>query len=128
MKKKKRMAFLLAFAMIISLFSGVGTMKVEAATPTWIEVYDKASYEMTSPNFTMKVGGTPVDVVQYFYKENVRVGYSYAHLAYEGTATFEITCLQGNIEAVDASPHSYNMDVKIDGNKFTFDLDRKSVV
>ena len=128
MNKKKTISFLLAIMMLISMFYGVGSeLKVEAATPTWIEAYEKASFEKISENFELKVGGISVDVVQYYEKASANhYGYSYAHLAYEGTATFEITSKKGNIESVDASPHSYNMNVKIDGNKFSFDLTQQN--
>lgn len=62
----------------------------------------------------------------YFSKPKAnRVGYSYAHFAYEGTATFQITCLKGNVEAVDASPHNYNMVIDINENKIVFNLAQK---
>ena len=83
----------------------------------------KGSFETISPYFSLTVGEQKVDVLLYFSKPKAnRIGYSYAHFAYEGTATFQITCLIGNIEAIDASPHSYDMVLDINENKVTFNL------
>jgi hypothetical protein len=109
---------LASFAIIISLINDL-----EAAKPIWMETYPKGSFETISPYFSLIVGEKKVDVLLYFSKPKAnRIGYSYAHFAYEGTATFQITCLLGNIEAVDASPHSYDMALDINGNKITFNL------
>ena len=38
------------------------------------------------------------------------------HLSYEETVPFKLLCLKGNVEAVDASPHSYNIALDINRN------------
>ena len=117
-EKKVTIKIFASFAIIISLLNGI-----EAAKPIWIETYQKGSFEEISPYFSLIVGEQKVDVLLYFSKPKAnRIGYSYAHFAYEGTATFQITCLLGNIEAVDASPHSYDMVLDINENKITFNL------
>ena len=120
-KNKFSIKLCFSFVIAISLLNGL-----EALKPIWMETYPKGSFETTSPYFSLMVGEKKVDVVLYFSKPKAnRVGYSYAHFAYEGTATFQITCLKGNVEAVDASPHSYNMVIDISGNKITFNLAQK---
>ena len=120
-KNKVSIKLFISFVIIISLLNGLKALK-----PIWMETYPKGSFETTSPYFSLIVGEKKVDVVLYFSKPKAnRIGYSYAHFAYEGTGTFEITCLKGNVEAVDASPHSYNMVINISGNKITFNLAQK---
>ncbi len=71
------------------------------AAATYLKAYTKAGYETSSSVFTLKVDNTPVDVVKYFNR------YSYAHLAYEGAATFAVTLKSGStITSFDISPHS----------------------
>ena len=70
-----------------------------------LSAYAKAPYETTSGIFTLKANATPVDVVEYYKL------YSYAHLAYEGTATFTVSLNSGaSISSFDISPHSYGLN------------------
>ena len=57
--------FMIISAMCVLLFSGTHTWKAQAATPTFFEAYQKASYETKSPDFELRVSGQSVDVVQY---------------------------------------------------------------
>ena len=108
-----------SFAIIISFLLNSS----EASKPIWMETYPKGSFETISPYFSLIIREKKVDILLYFSKPKAnRIGYSYAHFAYEGTATFQITCLLGNIEAVDDSPHSYDMALDINGNKINFNL------
>ncbi len=86
----------------------------------YLEPYAKAPYEETCDVFTLTVDGKPVDVVKYFDSR-----YSYAHLAYEGTATFQVTLQSGEaITDYDISPHSYNLNdaAVAEGDTLTFAL------
>ena len=76
----------------------------DAGAP-YLKAYSKAPYETSSSVFTLKVNGTSVDVVRYY---NL---YSYAHLAYEGPATFTVSLKSGTaITSFDISPHSYGLN------------------
>lgn len=103
-----------ALLVTAAVFAG-GSMKAEAAS--YFNAYDKASYEKTSTDFSLKVDGKSVDVVDYYEGT-----YSYAHIAYEGTASFEVTAKNGNISSYELSPHSYNMKATRSGNKLSFSL------
>ncbi len=103
-----------ALVVAASVFAG-NSLNVEAAS--YFNAYDKAAYETTSKDFSLKVDGKSVDVVEYYNGV-----YSYAHLAYEGTATFEITAKNGSISSYELSPHSYNMKATKSGSKLTFSL------
>lgn len=92
---------------------------------TYFKAYSKADYETVSPDFTLKVNGQPVDTVAYFeYKDGV-YRYSYAHLAYEGIANFEIKNLHGDITEYNLSPHSYEIEASLTGDTLTFSLEQK---
>ena len=110
---------LAALVAATALFSGV-SMETKAAS--YFNAYDKAPYEKTSGDFSLKVDGKSVDVVSYF--ENSSKPYSYAHLAYEGTATFEIKSLGGNISSYNLSPHSYGMQGNLSGSTLKFSLEQ----
>jgi polygalacturonase len=71
----------------------------------YFNAYSKAPYETASSAFTLRVNGASVDVVRYY---NL---YSYAHLAYEGTASFTVSLKSGApITSFDISPHSYGLN------------------
>lgn len=104
-----------ALALAAAVFTGV-SLEAKAAA-SYFNAYDKAAYETTSKDFSLKVDGKSVDVVEYYDGT-----YSYAHLAYEGTATFEVTAKNGSISSYELSPHSYNMKATKSDNKLTFSL------
>lgn len=104
-----------ALALAAAVFTGV-SLEAEAAA-SYFNAYDKAAYETTSKDFSLKVDGKSVDVVEYYDGT-----YSYAHLAYEGTATFEVTAKNGSISSYELSPHSYNMKATKSDDKLTFSL------
>ncbi len=106
-----------ALVVAATVFAG-NSLNVEAAS--YFNAYDKASYEKTSDDFSLKVDGKSVDVVTYF--EGRGGEFSYAHLAYEGTASFEIKSKGGNISSYDLSPHSYGMDASKSGATIKFSL------
>ncbi len=106
-----------AFAMAAVVFAGAN---VEAKAATNFNAYDKASYETTSDDFSLKVDGKTVDVVTYF--EGRGGEFAYAHLAYEGTASFEVKSLGGDISSYNVSPHSYGMNVTKSGATLKFSL------
>ncbi len=112
-RKSKGLVFLL---MIVTASMGVTTARAAAL---YLKAYAKASYETTSGAYTLKVDNTSVDVVKYYNK------YSYAHLAYEGTATFAVTLKSGaTISSFDISPHSYGLNpvATKSGATLTFNL------
>jgi polygalacturonase len=83
----------------------------------YFKAYSKAPYETASSVYTLKVNGTSVDVVRYY---NL---YSYAHLAFEGTATFTVTLKSGaTITSFGISPHSYGLNAAAtkSGSSLTF--------
>src|SRR4051812_27509985 len=87
------------------------------AAATYFKAYAKAPYETSSTVYTLQVDGHSVDVAKYFKK------YSYAHLAYEGTATFVVSLKSGDtIVGYNVSPHSYNISASKSGNHLTFSL------
>lgn len=105
---------------LLMLSTGVGFGGSALAADAQIKAYAKAPYEETCPLFSLTADGTPVDVVQYFDGR-----YSYAHLAFSGTASFEISLLSGQaITGFDISPHSYglNAQAQADQNKLTFEM------
>jgi polygalacturonase len=111
--RSKGVAFLLMIVM-----AGIGAAAANASA-LYLKAYAKASYETTSSVYTLKVDNTSVDVVKYFNK------YSYAHLAYEGTATFAVTLKSGvTITSFDISPHSYGLNPTAtkSGATLTFNL------
>lgn len=91
-----------------------------SASNAALNAYAKADYEEFSDTFTLKADDTEVDVVQYFDNR-----YSYAHLAFDDTVTFEVTVKSGeDIKDFDISPHSYdlNEDAVAEGARLTFEL------
>ncbi|WP_320929098.1 glycosyl hydrolase family 28 protein [Hungatella sp.] len=95
------------------------TQKATASNAA-LNVYAKADYEVFSDTFALKADDTEVDVVQYFNNR-----YSYAHLAFDDTVTFEVTVKSGEtIKDFDISPHSYdlNEDAVVEGDRLTFEL------
>lgn len=113
LQKPKRYALILA----VLLASAIGTTVHAAAS--YLLAYPKAGYEISSGIFTLKADNTLIDVVHYYNK------YSYAHLAYEGTATFTVSLKSGAaITSFDISPHSYGLDATaiVSGSNLTFSL------
>ncbi len=100
LKKLKRYAL----ALLVLLAGAIGATTTDAAA-SYLLPYAKAAYETSSSVYTLKADNTAVDVVRYFNK------YSYAHLAYEGTATFTVSLKSGAaITSFDISPHSYGLN------------------
>ncbi len=106
-----------AFVVAATVLTGA-SIDVEAAS--YFNAYDKAAYETTSDDFSLKVDGKSVDVVTYF--EGRGGEFAYAHLAYEGTASFEIKSLGGTISSYNLSPHSYGMKASKSGDTLKFSL------
>lgn len=96
------------------------TTEVSAATASYFKAYQKADFEETSKHYELKVNGQKVDVVSYYYDR-----FDYAHLAFEGTTTFEIKSKHGDIQFYNVSPHSYKINAKVSGDTITFDLSQK---
>ena len=92
-------------------------IEANAATATYFKAYKKANFEPTSKHYELKVNGQNVDVVSYYYDR-----FDYAHIAFEGTTTFEIKAKHGDIQFYNVSPHSYNIKSQVSGNTLKFDL------
>ncbi len=91
-------------ALLLLMTSVIGATSAHAAA-SYLLAYPKAGYETSSSVFTLKADNTSVDVVHYYNK------YSYAHLAYQGTATFTVTLKSGAaITSFDISPHSCGLN------------------
>ncbi len=93
-----------ALALLILTANATGAATADAAA-SYLLPYPKTSYEISSSVYTLKVDNASVDVVKYYNR------YSYAHLAYEGTATFTVSLKSGaTITSFDISPHSYGLN------------------
>ncbi len=131
-KVKATLACLLSGTMLLSAFAGMSAVAADepdaqegAQEMTYFKAYPKAEYETVSPDYSVTVNGNPVDTVAYFeYKDGV-YRYSYAHLAYEGTAQFEIKNLRGDITDYNLSPHSYGIEATVSGDTISFSLEQK---
>ncbi len=121
MRRQVNKIFGMLFAVLtcaLLWINGAGT--AEAATASYFHAYAKYDYETVSDRYALTVNGKSVDVVSYY---NGR--YDYAHIAYEGTTTFQVKSLKGNIESYNVSPHSYGLKVTKSGNTLTFDMEQK---
>lgn len=134
-KTKTALAGLLSGTLLLSAFAGTGAVSAETesaddasgsqAETTYFKAYPKADYETISPDYTVTVNGQPIDTVAYFEYKNDTYRYSYAHLAYEGTAEFSIKNLHGEITEYNLSPHSYGIEATLSGDTLSFSLEQK---
>lgn len=122
MKGRRKSIYKAMFAFGVCMLLGFSSVcTAEAAETTYFHAYEKYDYETTSDRYALTVNDVPVDVVTYYEGR-----YDYARIAYEGTATFQVKSLNGNIESYNVSPHSYNLDVKVSGDTLTFDMEQKN--
>lgn len=135
-KAKAALAYLLSTTLMLPAIAGMGAIPVNASksegdagtsggTTTYFKAYPKAEYEVTSSDYSVTVNGQSVDTVAYFEYQNGVYRYSYAHLAYEGTAQFEIKNLHGDITDYNLSPHSYGIEATVSGDTISFSLEQK---
>lgn len=122
MKKHSFTRIGIAFVLLACMLIGLcGPLAVKADAATYFHAYKKYDYETTSDRFSLSVDGNPVDVVTYYQGR-----YDYAHLAYEGTASFTVKCLKGDIDSYNVSPHSYDLDISVSGNTLTFTMEQRN--
>lgn len=130
LKKAKRiLAGLLAFSLLASACSSLGMVTAGAAgeqKADYLHAFPIESYAVVSDRFELTVDGEPVEVASYFNYSGKNYRYSYAHLAYEGTATFTVKAKGGDITEYNISPHSYGIEASVSGNTLTFTMEQKN--
>ncbi len=104
-------------AALIFVIGIMGASQAQAAA-TYLLPYPIAPYHGVAGTYSLKVDGTTIPV------EGLYSGrYNYAHLAFEGTATFQLTLNSGsNITSYNISPHAFGVTGSVSGSTLTFSV------